>query len=113
MIRIGLWVKFWHFCYFSINFLIYMKKLPLFLLTISISLLFNSCGTQQTIALKPDVGVAKKSTLPLSSINLPISINCLAIENNINKQFNGILYNDESFENNNNDNLIIKITKTF
>ena len=111
MIRIGLWVKFWHFYYFSINFLIYMKKLPLFLLTISISLLFNSCGTQQTIALKPDVGVAKKSTLPLSSINLPISINCLAIENNINKQFNGILYNDESFENNNNDNLIIKITK--
>ena len=88
-----------------------MKKLTFSLLLLAFATLLNSCGTQKTVALKPDLGIAKKITIPLSTINLPISVNCLSLENNINKQFAGVLYNDESFENNNNDNLIVKISK--
>ena len=88
-----------------------MKKLTFSLLLLAFASLLNSCGTQKTVAVKPDLGIAKKNTLPLSTINLPISVNCLSLENNINKQFTGVLYNDESFENNNNDNLIVKISK--
>ena len=81
-----------------------MKKLTFSLALLAFALILNGCGTQKTVAIKPELGVAKKSTIPLSTINLPISINCLSLENNINKQFAGVLYNDESFENNNNDN---------
>ena len=68
-----------------------MKKLTFSLIILAFATLLNSCGTQKTVALKPDLGIAKKITIPLSTINLPISVNCLILENNINKQFAGVL----------------------
>lgn len=69
------------------------------------------CKVKNVDAPKPTVSQAKYTPRPLSNINLPISIQIIDLENSLNKQFNGVLYNDESFENNNNDNLILKVSK--
>jgi hypothetical protein len=77
----------------------------------TIILLSSACKVKNVDAPKPEEGVVKISTRPLSNINLPISIQIADLEQSLNKQFNGILYNDDSYENNNNDNLVLKVSK--
>ncbi|MFZ4400361.1 MAG: DUF4403 family protein [Bacteroidales bacterium] len=46
-----------------------------------------------------------------SVINLPFYINLIDIQNSINKKFSGLIYEDNSLEDNNNDNLMVKAWK--
>lgn len=71
----------------------------------------SACKVKNVDAPKPDIGTTKLMTRPLSNINLPISIQIADLEQSINKQFNGVLYNDDSYENNDNDNLILRVSK--
>ena len=48
---------------------------------------------------------------PYSNINIPIQIDIKKLEHLVNRQLVGFLYADTSFENNNNDNLMIKVWK--
>jgi hypothetical protein len=59
----------------------------------------------------PNKNLAAVVNRPLSTINIPISLTIKDLENAINKQFNGVLYNDDSYENNDNDNLIVRVKK--
>lgn len=59
----------------------------------------------------PTKVAAAQVNRPLSTLNLPISLEIEDLQDAINNQFKGILYNDNSFENNNDDNLILKVTK--
>jgi len=54
---------------------------------------------------------APKYTPQPSVINLPLSVNIIDIQNKLNKQFSGLIYNDDSYENNNNDNIMVKAWK--
>jgi hypothetical protein len=47
----------------------------------------------------------------LSHINIPITISIQDIEKMINKEYNGVIYEDMDFDNNKNDDLKIKVTK--
>lgn len=73
--------------------------------------IFTACKVKNIDAPVPVAGSAKSIPRPLSNLNLPLSVQIVELENSINKMFNGVLYNDNDFENNNNDNLILKITK--
>lgn len=73
--------------------------------------ILTGCKVKNVDAPKPALGQTKVITRPLSNINLPISIQLSDLEQSLNKQFNGVLYNDESYENNNNDNLVLKVSK--
>jgi hypothetical protein len=46
-----------------------------------------------------------------SEINLPFYINLMDIQNSINKKFSGLIYEDNSLEDNNNDNIMVKAWK--
>ncbi|MEZ4888714.1 MAG: DUF4403 family protein [Chitinophagales bacterium] len=48
---------------------------------------------------------------PASIVNLPISISIKDIEKSINAQMTGLMYEDMSFEDNGNDNLMVKVWK--
>ncbi len=74
-------------------------------------LTISACSVKKTEAPKPNMGATKSINLPLSTINIPIRLNCVDLENSINKLFIGVLYNDDSYDNNNADNLLLKITK--
>ncbi len=84
-----------HFCLF---FVIFLFALP-------------ACKVKTAEAPVPTKVVAPQVNRPLSTINIPISLSIQDLENAINKQFNGLLYNDDSYENNDNDNLIVKVKK--
>lgn len=86
-----------------------MKNKLLIISTILIIL--SACKVKNVDAPKPAEGQAKVISRPLSNINLPISIQIADLEQSLNKQFNGVLYNDDSYENNNNDNLVLKVSK--
>lgn len=47
----------------------------------------------------------------LSHINIPITISIKDVETMINKEYNGVIYEDMDFDNNKNDDLKIKVTK--
>ncbi len=81
----------------------------LFLTILTITI--HSCKVKTADAPVPTKQVAQQVNRPLSTINIPISLSIKELETSINKQFNGILYNDESYENNNNDNLILRVRK--
>jgi Domain of unknown function (DUF4403) len=92
-----------------------MKK-PVLLLNICLvfvifSLLLGSCKVKTADAPAPIKEIAKTENRPLSTINIPISLSIKDLEAAINKQFNGVLYNDDSYENNDNDNLIVSVKK--
>jgi len=73
---------------------------------------FTSCKTTELQVQKPTENISQNANEKVSSsINLPISINLKDVENDVNAQFKTTLYDDQSFENNGKDNLIIKIDK--
>lgn len=86
-------------------------KANLWLLPILLIALITSCKVKSAIAPVPTKMAAQQVNRPLSTINLPISLQIDDLEEAINTQFKGILYNDNSFENNNDDNLMLRITK--
>lgn len=86
-------------------------KTPLCILSVIFLFSVNACKVKTAEAPAPTKTVVKEVNRPLSTINIPISLNIKDLENAINKQFQGILYNDDSFENNDNDNLLLKVTK--
>ena len=55
-------------------------------------------------------GTANYTAKP-SVINLPFYINMSDIQNKLNKQFSGLIYEDNSLEDNNNDNIMVKAWK--
>lgn len=88
-----------------------MLRLVFYLfLTISLFVI-QSCKVKTAEAPAPTKQVAQQINRPLSTINIPISLNIKDLESSINKQFNGVLYSDDSYENNNNDNLILRVKK--
>ncbi len=46
-----------------------------------------------------------------SVINLPLSVNIIDLQNKLNKQFTGLIYNDDSYDNNGGDNIMVKAWK--
>lgn len=92
-----------------------MKKVhfkALYCLSIVIFLtLSQSCKVKTAEAPAPTKMVTPQINRPLSTINIPISLSIKELENSINKQFNGVLYSDDSYENNDNDNLIVRVKK--
>lgn len=73
--------------------------------------LLNACKVKTANPPAPTKVAAVQVNRPLSTLNLPISLEVEDLQDAINNQFKGILYNDNSFENNNDDNLILKVTK--
>ncbi|UKJ08488.1 DUF4403 family protein [Solitalea lacus] len=75
--------------------------------------LLNACAT----AVKPVKPAADYSntkviyTKELSTIQLPVEMSLKEIQAQINKQLNGLLYEDNSLENNNKDNVMAKVWK--
>lgn len=80
---------------------------------LSIALLLSSCAT----TVKPVKPVADYSntkviyTKELSTIQLPVEMSVKEIQTQINKQLTGLLYEDNSFENNSKDNVKLKVWK--
>lgn len=72
---------------------------------------FYSCSVKTVEAPAPNKMMPIQVNRPLSTINIPVSLNLTDLQNATNKQFQGVLYNDDSYENNNDDNLILKVTK--
>ncbi len=79
------------------------------LLMISI-IAFSSCSTMKVAKPSEEYNAPKYTPQP-SVINLPLSVNIIDIQNKLNKQFSGLIYNDDSYENNNNDNIMVKAWK--
>lgn len=71
---------------------------------------FSSCSTMKVAKPSEEYNVPKYVPKP-SVINLPLSVNIIDIQNKLNKQFTGLIYNDDSYENNNNDNIMVKAWK--
>lgn len=83
-------------------------QLPVLILVIVIA---TSC--KKTLAPEaPDQAEIKKEyKRELSALNLPIVIQIDELQKTINDQFSGVIYEDQSFEDNDRDNLKMKVTK--
>lgn len=79
-----------------------------YVLTISF---FSACKVKTATAPMPTKSAIVQVNRPLSTLNLPISLEISDLEESINSQFKGVIYNDNSFENNNDDNLILRVSK--
>jgi len=73
----------------------------------------SSCTSSKTIATTVPTESAKISLPPteLSSINIPVIIQAAEIQRRLNAEYSGVLFNDDSFEDNGRDNVKIKVTK--
>ncbi len=88
-----------------------MKKFFSVLVVFLIFLSFSSCSTSNKIAtLKPEPDDASPLVYenPISFINLPISVKLKDVENHTNKLLDGLIYEDNSIED---DNIEMKIWK--
>lgn len=87
-----------------------MKKLFVLLVT---GLFLASCGsTEKLYAPNPVKKLPVAPEVPASVINLPLSLKIKELENKLNATYPSVLYEDNDFDNNNGDNLIVKVTKT-
>ena len=86
---------------------IVVKKLHCLL---GILLLLNACRTIKPE--RPDEFYANAAlNPPVSTINVPIELDVMKLEKLFNKEFTGVIYNDTSFTDNDNDNLKLKAYK--
>ncbi|MCO4294730.1 DUF4403 family protein [Solitalea sp. MAHUQ-68] len=79
----------------------------------SAAFILNSCATAVK-PVKPAADYSKTKviyTKELSTIQLPVEMSLNEIQTQINKQLTGLLYEDNSFENNNKDNVMLKVWK--
>ncbi|POY34734.1 hypothetical protein C3K47_18545 [Solitalea longa] len=84
------------------------------LLLVSVALFFNSCATTALKPVKPAADYSKTNviyTKELSTIQLPVEMSLKEIQTQINKQLTGLLYEDNSLENNSKDNVMLKVWK--
>jgi hypothetical protein len=85
---------------------------PKLFIVILISILFTASCSRLHIE-KPAESYNPESFTPkYSTINIPVQFDIKNLEKLVNRQFNGLVYADTSFENNNKDNLMIKAWKT-
>ncbi|MCX6244379.1 MAG: DUF4403 family protein [Bacteroidetes bacterium] len=82
------------------------RKLPVLL----IFLLLGSCSTLK-IERPPESYQEIKYTPPVSYLSIPFEIDLKKMERLVNQQFKGLIYADTSFEDNDNDNLMLKAWK--
>lgn len=90
-----------------------MKQFPLFA-TIAGMALFSFCKTSQS-ASAPNPGEQYNSVAepPLvSTLTIPVNISVTDLVNSLNARLQGVLYNDNSYTDNGNDDLMLKVTKT-
>ena len=80
------------------------------LLFIAIVFLLFSCSTLK-VERPPESYQETTFYPPVSDICIPFEVDLLKIERIINQQFRGLIYADTSFEDNDNDNLMIKAWK--
>ena len=80
---------------------------------LAVLILFSCKPSQQTLnTVKPEAVYKKVDFKPKNSVvNIPIEISIKGLEKAINSQLTGLLYEDDSYTNNDNDNLKIKIWK--
>ena len=86
--------------------MIRFRSLPVLLVFIVIS----SCTTLK-IERPPESYQEGKYTPPLSYLSIPFEIDLKKVEQLVNQQFRGLIYADTSFEDHDNDNLMIKAWK--
>lgn len=88
----------------------YFFNLRIILLFVAFFLV-SSC--KKTLAPEaPDMAEIKKEySKELSSLNLPIVLQIDELQKTINDQFSGVIYDDQSFDDNDGDNLKMKVTK--
>lgn len=83
------------------------------LILLVFSVLLSACGSSEKLfAPNPVKKQPIPPEVPPSVINLPLSLKIKDLENKLNVTYPSVLYDDNDFENNNGDNLIVKVTKT-
>ena len=78
-------------------------KIQYFILLTLVIVSLMSCKSLK-IARPEEVYTAPNYSPKPSEINLPFYINLMDIQNSINKKFSGLIYEDNSLEDNDNDN---------
>ena len=73
-------------------------------------LFLSGCHSFRTTAPPHNSEIIEKVSKP-SNIIIPLSIDILDLEKKVNKELNGLIYEDNSLEDNNNDNLMVKAWK--
>lgn len=90
-----------------------MTKTQSYLLIMAAACVFGigtSCRTIKTVA-PPEEYETPEIEMKSSVITVPVEIDIKDLENRINRELKGVLYEDNSFENNDNDNLKVKAIK--
>lgn len=88
-------------------------SISLFAIILATTILFFSCKTQIENT-TPQIDSLQKIIIEKehSTINLPIEIPISALENEINKQFDGLIYEDVSYDKPEKDDVMVRIWKT-
>jgi len=84
------------------------------LILVPLALLLWSCGVSRFEPKQPEEKYTDtRIDIPklISVVNIPVEIPIAEIENQINTQVQGLIYEDNSLENNNNDDLLLKVWK--
>lgn len=72
-----------------------------------------SCTSKKFFATPPDYNPSTEAYIPQPSVvQLPVTISMKTINDALNKELNGLIYEDTDFDNNNGDNLQVKIWRT-
>ena len=87
-----------------------MKRIIPYYLLILIFLGFTACSTLK-IERPPESYETVKITPPVSYLSIPFEFDLKKMERLVNQQFKGLIYSDTSFEDNDNDNLMVKAWK--
>lgn len=90
-----------------------MKHLQYTFMATLLLLLFSAC--QKSVVVQPPVYQTESApvvTREPSYISLPVSVTYETLKKAIDKTVGNVLYNDDSFENNSNDNIKIRVSKT-
>ena len=83
-----------------------------FIAAISLLFIISSCHTLKVS--KPEENYLPSKYLPdYSVINVPVETSTKEVEKLINKRFSGLIYSDNSFDDNDHDNLMMNAWTTF
>jgi len=89
-----------------------MQAYTKFLVFIFLSIVFQSCSSTKLATEKPTEKYTAFSYDPVpSSISLPVEMKVASLEALLNKQLSGLIYEDNSLDNNGGDNLMVKAWK--
>lgn len=89
-----------------------MRTILLFIPIIALILVFNSCSSSKLATEKPveKYSVFNYDPVP-SSISLPVEMKVASLEALLNRQLTGLIYEDNSLDNNGGDNIMVKAWK--